>query len=119
MLKMDVKVIKQRITELCKQKKWSYYRLAKEAGFQQSTLKPILKERNLPNLYTLQKICTALDISLSDFFRSDLFNYDTRSDNSYNELWNQLSSNEKEKVLIYMYGLLHLDIPKEGFENDL
>ena len=119
MLKMDIKSIKLRISELCKQKGWSYYRLSKEAGFQQSTLKPILKEKNLPNLYTLEKICTALNISLSDFFKSDLFNCKIHSDDSYRQLWNQLPSGDKEKVLIYMYGLLRLEIPKEGLKNDL
>ena len=110
---MDIKLISQRITQLCKEREWSYYRLAKEAGFQQATLFPILHERNMPNLYTLNDICKAFNITLSDFFHCDLFDTVNNSDN-YIQLWEQLNNEEKEKVLIYINGLLRNDFPFEG-----
>lgn len=111
---MDKKSVPNRITELCQQKGWSYYKLAQEAGFQQANLNSILKGKNLPTLYTISKICEALDISLSDFFSSDTFEKTLARTNEYQKLWTSLSNSDKEKVLIYMHGLTHT-IPKEDF----
>lgn len=117
---MDIQSIHKRISELCKQKQWTYYKLAKEAGFSQSTLKSIVKEKYMPNLYTINKICDALNISLSDFFKSELFDYKIKTDNTHIMLWSKLREQDREKVLIYMYGLLHEEIPqKEENDNDL
>ena len=115
---MDKKSVPNRISELCQQKGWSYYKLAQEAGFQQANLNAILKGKNLPSLYTISKICKALDISLSDFFKSNLFDNSTVLYKQYQILWESLSNSDKEKVLIYMYGLAHT-IPKEDFKNDI
>lgn len=110
--KMDIKSISQRITKLCDQRNWSYYRLSKEAGFEQSTLKSISKEKNMPSLYTLEKICTAFDITISDFFDDEIFQQKNKSQIFLN-LWKELNSNDKEKVLIYMTGLSKKDLTKE------
>ena len=115
---MDKKSVPNRISELCQQRGWSYYKLAQEAGFQQANLNSILKCKNSPTLYTISKICKALDVSLSDFFNSDLFGSISAPTDQYQVLWGSLSHTDKEKVLIYMYGLAH-KIPKEDFENDL
>lgn len=111
---MDIKAIHNRIDELCKERNWSYYKLAKEAGFQQSTLKPIIKEKNMPSLYTLNKICMACDISLSDFFSSHYFNKNQDDHNELQYLLAALSPQDKKLVKIYIYGLLHKEI-KEDF----
>lgn len=117
---MDICSINKRISELCNEKGWSYYRLAKEAGFQQSTLKSIIKEKNMPSLYTLSKICKAFKITIYDFFNSELFvASNTYSNNNFNNLWNELSTSDKEKVLIYMHGLLHREIKKEDAGDDI
>ena len=109
---MDIKLISQRITKLCDQRNWSYYRLSKEAGFEQSTLKSISKEKNMPSLYTLEKICTAFDITISDFFDDEIFQTENKSQ-TFLKLWKELDSNDKEKVLIYIAGLLKKDISEE------
>lgn len=117
---MDIQSIHKRILELCQQKQWSFYRLAKESGFSQSTLKSITKEKYMPNLYTINKICNALDISLSDFFKSELFGYTQDKNNDFTTLLSRLHKPDREKVLIYMYGLLHEKVPeKEDNNNEL
>lgn len=116
---MDIKSIKKRIEQLCNQKQWSFYRLAKESGFQQSTLESIINEKNMPSLYTLEKICLAFNITLSDFFDSEFFRYTPNLKEHYVELWKELSKSDKKKVLIYMHGLLHKEIKKEDFQNDI
>ena len=115
---MNIELISQRITQLCQDRRWSYYKLAKEAGFQQATLFPILHNKNMPNLYTLNEICNAFNITLSDFFRCELFETINYADN-YIQLWKELNNKDKEKVLIYMNGLLHKEIPEEGLIIDI
>lgn len=119
---MDIKSIRLRIEELCKQRNWSYYRLAKEAGFQQSTLQAIAKEKNMPSLFTIEKICLACNITLSQFFDSSFFNSSKqRQYCSAKEIWGSLSDVEKELALAYMCGLLHITpkIKKEDKVNGL
>lgn len=115
---MDIHIISKRIIQLCGERRWSFYKLAKEAGFDQSTLTPILHEKNMPNLYTLSDICKAFDITLADFFSCQLFEGAVSTDN-FIELWKQLNKTEREKVLIYMYGLLHKEINEEEFKDGI
>ena len=117
---MDIHSINKRIAELCAKNDWSYYKLSKEAGFQQSTLKSITKEKNMPSLYTLSKICRAFGITISDFFNSELFvTANKQLNDDFINLWNELSLTDKEKVMIYMHGLLHKEIKKEDVKNDI
>ena len=47
----------------------SKYRLSQLAGISQSSLGRIMAQENLPSLITLEKICTALGVTLSQFFQ--------------------------------------------------
>lgn len=47
---------------------WSEYRLAKESGLSQSTISNIFKRHSLPSIPTLEIICNAFGITLSQFF---------------------------------------------------
>nr|DAH15315.1 MAG TPA: hypothetical protein [Caudoviricetes sp.] len=108
---MDDNNINQRIIELCNERNWSKYKLAKESGIQTSTVSSMLNNDHVPSFHTLSKICGAFQISLSGFFQSELFSdFGTPL---YKKLWNDLSIKDKEKVLIYMHGLLHKQI-KDG-----
>ena len=60
--------VQERIKELMKAKGWSEYRLAKEAGLPQSTISHLFKRNNAPTYPTIEAICRALGITLSQFF---------------------------------------------------
>lgn len=60
-----------RITELRLQRGWSINYLALEAGLTQSTLSSILQRGTAPKIETLQCLCSAFGISLSQFFLDD------------------------------------------------
>lgn len=62
-----------RITELRKAKKLSQQKFAYEADIERSFLTHIEKGRKNISVGTLQKITTALDISLNDFFNTKDF----------------------------------------------
>ena len=63
-----------RIKELCKQKQIKYNTLATNSGVTPSTVYSLLDEnrKDIGGL-VLKKLCDGLDISISDFFDSDIF----------------------------------------------
>ena len=66
---------RQRILELCSERKITVNKLAMISGITQSTLNNIIGGRNNSmTLSTVQKICDGLDITIKDFFDSNVFN---------------------------------------------
>lgn len=61
----------QKIKTIRKQIGMSGNQLAKLAGIGQSTISDIENQKISPSIDTLQRICDALGISLSDFFTED------------------------------------------------
>ena len=49
----------------------SAYKLSKESGLSESTIANILSGKNIPSINTLEAICAAFDITLSQFFAHD------------------------------------------------
>ena len=80
--------INKKIEKLRFQRGWSSYELAQEAGITQSTLTSMMKRGNPPKIDTLECICEAFGITLSQFFMED-------------EEMEVLSKSEKE--LIYLF----------------
>ena len=94
------------ITGLCEERGWSMYRLSKEAGIPQSTLTNLYKRGNAPTIATLEAICSAFGISLSQFFcDGDSFRL-TDDQASLLDLWLKLPSNKKQNAIAYIHGLL-------------
>ena len=63
-----------RIKELCKKKSITLNKLSTICGITQSTLNNIASGRNnSTTLSTVKKICDGLEISIKDFFSSDIF----------------------------------------------
>ena len=116
---MEIEVINKRISQLCKMRGMSYYRLAKDSKLSESVLSSIRREKNLPSLDTLEKICNAFNITMSEFFNCEIFETHKITNELYVSLWNELPPSDQEKVLIYIHGLLHKEIRKEDFKNDL
>ena len=69
-----------------------------------STLNSILKRNNAPTIPTLQKICEAFDITLSQFFSRD-FGEMTSNQSEYMYEFNLLTPHEKEVALAYIKGM--------------
>ena len=95
-----------RIQELCDERNWSYYQLAKVSGIAYSTLSTMINKHNMPSLPTLQKLCAGFGISITDFFETD------RSSNGLTEeqaqcleLFTALSPEDKALAISYLKGL--------------
>ena len=61
----------ERITELRQQRNWTEYQLAEHSGLTQSTISSWYRKDILPTLPSLERICDAFGISLSQFFDDD------------------------------------------------
>ena len=65
---MNMIDVLKKIDELRKEKGWSIYKLAEESNLTQSTLANMFRRKSIPSLKTLEQICDAFGISLSEFF---------------------------------------------------
>ena len=66
--------VEKRIVELCDQRGIAINSLANISGVSPSTIYSILNEKSQnPGVCSLKKICDGLDISIREFFDSDLF----------------------------------------------
>lgn len=57
-----------RLQKLMDARGWSEYRLAKESGLSNSTISNIFRRNNSPTIPTLETLCAAFGLSLSQFF---------------------------------------------------
>ena len=60
--------ILRKINKMRLDRNWSIYRLSVESDVPQSTLTNMFNRETLPSITTLESICGAFKISLSDFF---------------------------------------------------
>ena len=60
-----------RIKDLAFERGWSVYQLSNEADIGQSTLTNMFTRKTLPSLVTLEKLCNAFGITLSQFFEDE------------------------------------------------
>ena len=66
--------VKERILQLCNGRDLSVNKLATISGVTQSTVNNIVSGRNnSATVATVKKLCDGLDISLEEFFHSELF----------------------------------------------
>ncbi|MBQ3151077.1 MAG: helix-turn-helix transcriptional regulator [Clostridia bacterium] len=89
-----------RILQLRLERGWSEYRLSEESGIAQTTISSWFRKNIYPSIPSLEKICAAFNISLSQFFN---WNNEpvTLSEKQFELLnnWNKLSPEQQEIIL--------------------
>lgn len=98
-----------RIDELIGRKKWTKYKLAKEARIAQKTLYNIFEKDSIPQITTVSQICEALDISLSEFFDlagSYRDSHLTEEERQFIEGYRSFDERQKGRMLGYFYALM-------------
>ena len=66
--------VRTRIIELCRQRDISINKLCSISGVTQSTVNNIVSGRNnSATISTIKKLCDGLDITIQEFFASNLF----------------------------------------------
>ena len=91
--------VTERINQLMNQRGWSVYRLGKVSGLSQSTLAHVFRKDSEPTISTLETICNAFGISLSQFFADGDFVPLTPEQRNLLDKWASLSGEQKELVL--------------------
>lgn len=66
--------VKERILQLCRERRLSINKLCTLSGVTQSTVNNIISGRNHSvTVSTVKKLCDGLEITVEDFFHSELF----------------------------------------------
>ena len=74
MIRLNIsEAVRLRIYELCDERHISVNKLSDMSGITQSTVQNITSGRNSATVITIKKLCDGLDITIQDFFDSDLF----------------------------------------------
>ena len=81
----------RKLREQCGNHNISYYALAKEADVSTSTLHALIAGKTKPYMYTVYKLCNALDISIMDIL----------DDEDMPENTTELSAKEREIISTY------------------
>lgn len=91
----------KRIKELMEKNHFSAYRLASKAGISLSTINSMFDKNTEPRVQTLEKICSACGISVSQFFERT--STDLTTDQKYLlETYNSLSPSAKDHLISYL-----------------
>jgi transcriptional regulator with XRE-family HTH domain len=89
-----------KIKSLQKKQGLNNAQLAKKAGLTPSTLQGLYKRNNLPTIPTLTAICTALEITVGQFFSDSNAPIDlTPTQTTLLEYWSLLNPEQKDAVL--------------------
>lgn len=98
----------QRIKDLCAERNYSYYELAKRSGIPYSTLNTMILKSNSPTLPTLIRLCNGFGITLLQFFDTEDSDMDlTENQKECLSLFRILNEEEQNLAIAYMKRLLH------------
>ena len=101
----------ERLRKLLQERGWSEYRLAQVSGLNESTISNIYRRNTLPTIPTLEAICKAFGITLSQFFaESDMVEV-TPDVKELLDAWVSLTS-EQKRIVLQVAKSHHQDIIK-------
>ena len=91
--------ILEHITKLMIKRGWTVNYLANKADVPQSTLSGLYQRNNVPSIPTLEKLCVAFGITISEFFAGEgTMTELTKEQRRLLDKWNTLSDEHKEAV---------------------
>lgn len=91
--------ILQKISEQRSARNWTEYQLAVRSGLPQSTISSWYRKNMLPSLASLDKICSAFDMTMAQFLSEDNFTELTQNQKELLEKWELLSGRQKKAFL--------------------
>ena len=96
----DMKDILASIVKYRQDRGWSEYQLAEEAGLPQSTISSWYRKNMTPSIQSLEKVCSAFGISLSQLFAREGEAVDLTQEQRYLlERWAGLSPEQREALM--------------------
>lgn len=97
--------VQKRIKNLMELRGWTDYRLAKEAGLSHSTVTNMFNRSNAPTLPTLEAVCRAFGITLSQFFGDFEDNEMLREQRLLFSKWSTFTP-EQRKILLNLMDII-------------
>lgn len=89
----------ERIDQLMKERHWTDYKLSIESGLSSSTIANIHRRRTVPSIPTLEAICDAFGITLSQFFNESYsFVQLSKEQQELFNTWVSLTENQKKVI---------------------
>ena len=89
----------KKINKLRLDRGWSVYRLSVESGISQSTITNMFNRETLPSITTLECICHAFGMTMSEFFAEPNDSPTADIDSELSHLWSSVSDEAKDAVL--------------------
>lgn len=90
---------------------WSVYHLAVAADLPQSTLINMMNRETLPSLTTLEHICNAFGVTMSEFFREDSDDRAPSEEEEFERLYRSLTK-KQAKLVVQLMKELNKDQPE-------
>lgn len=97
--------VQKRIKSLMELRGWTDYRLAKEAGLSHSTVANMFNRSNAPTLPTLEAVCRAFGITLSQFFEDFEDNETLQEQRLLFSKWSTFTP-EQRKILLDLMDII-------------
>lgn len=95
--------VQKRIKQLMAERGWTDYQLAKEADLSHSTISNMFNRNNAPTLPTIEALCRAFRITLSQFFAEGSEPVElTERQREMLLRWNTLTDEQQKKLLDLM-----------------
>ena len=88
---------------------WSEYTLAENSGLTQSTISTWRRRNLQPNVASIEKVCSGLGISLSQFFQQEDAVYLTPDQKDLLDLWSKLSPVQRDAVSNMIRAFLYIE----------
>ena len=90
----------ERISSLREKRGWTVWKLSEESGVDQTTISAWYKKGRSPSISSLEKICEAFGITMSQFFIDNESSTDlTEEQREMLENWSALSKNQRAIIL--------------------
>ena len=100
----------ERVQQLREKKGYSIYKLARQSDLPYSSVTNMTKKGTVPTIYTLEKLCKGLDITMPQFFADDGQIYSlTENQKLMLEIFNSLDSDGQKYLLAYAKGLARFE----------
>ena len=93
--------ILKKINKMRLDRGWSVYKLSVMSGVAQSTLNNMFNRETLPSIPTLQLLCDAFGITVSDFFKEDISSASTEDDEILRS-YRRLNRSEKDAFMVLL-----------------
>ncbi len=109
MNKENLTSIKYKIKAEIESRKISIYKLANDAGVSETCIRNWFGKRDYtPSIYSLEKVCKALDLSLSQLLldTNEKMYPLNKQETNLMKSWNTLSPKDKDLILLIMQNLI-------------